>query len=139
MKDGFIKVAAAAPELRVADPKFNAEKIVECVEKAREEGVKLLAFPELAITGATCGHLYYQRYLPDAALEGLKRIAEATRGDDMLVVVGLPLRARGAVYSAAAVVSGGEVCAQSGALSNPTRDTSCGTRFPAPRSASSRE
>ena len=109
MKDGFIKVAAAAPELRVADPKFNAEKIVECVEKAREEGVKLLAFPELAITGATCGHLYYQRYLLDAALEGLKRIAEATRGDDMLVVVGLPLRARGAVYSAAAVVSGGEV------------------------------
>ena len=69
MKDGFIKVAAAAPELRVADPKFNAEKIVECVEKAREEGVKLLAFPELAITGATCGHLYYQRYLLDAALE----------------------------------------------------------------------
>ena len=109
MKDGFIKVAATAPELRVADPKFNAEKIVECVEKAREEGVKLLAFPELAITGATCGHLYYQRYLLDAALEGLKRIAEATRGDDMLVVVGLPLRARGAVYSAAAVVSGGEV------------------------------
>lgn len=109
MKDGFIKVAAAAPELRVADPKFNAEKIVECVEKARKEGVKLLAFPELAITGATCGHLYYQRYLLDAALEGLKRIAEATRGDDMLVVVGLPLRARGAVYSAAAVVSGGEV------------------------------
>ena len=109
MKDGFIKVAAAAPELRVADPKFNAEKIVECVEKAREEGVKLLAFPELAITGATCGHLYYQRYLLDAALEGLKRIAEATRGDDMLVVVGLPLRARGAVYSAVAVVSGGEV------------------------------
>lgn len=109
MKDGFIKVAAAAPELRVADPKFNAEKIVECVEKAREEGVKLLAFPELAITGATCGHLYYQRCLLDAALEGLKRIAEATRGDDMLVVVGLPLRARGAVYSAAAVVSGGEV------------------------------
>ncbi|HIS16937.1 MAG TPA: NAD(+) synthase [Candidatus Scatomorpha merdavium] len=109
MKDGFIKVAAAAPELRVADPKFNAEKIVECVEKAREEGVKVLVFPELAITGATCGHLYYQRYLLDAALEGLKRIAEATRGDDMLVVVGLPLRARGAVYSAAAVVSGGEV------------------------------
>ena len=57
MKDGFIKTAAAAPELRVADPKYNAEKIVECIEKARGEGVKVLTFPELAITGATCGHL----------------------------------------------------------------------------------
>ena len=109
MKDGFIKTAAAAPELRVADPKYNAEKIVECIEKARGEGVKVLTFPELAITGATCGHLYYQRHLLDAALEGLRRIAEATRGDDMLVVVGLPLRANGAVYSAAAVLSNGEV------------------------------
>ena len=108
MKDGFIKTAAAAPELRVADPKYNAEKIVECIEKARGEGVKVLTFPELAITGATCGHLYYQRHLLDAALEGLRRIAEATRGDDMLVVVGLPLRANGAVYSAAAVLSNGE-------------------------------
>ena len=109
MKDGFIKTAAAAPELRVADPKYNAEKIVECIEKARGEGVKVLTFPELAITGATCGHLYYQRFLLDAALEGLGRIAKATRGDDMLVVVGLPLQARGAVYSAAAVLCNGEV------------------------------
>ena len=109
MKDGFIKTAAAAPQLRVADPKYNAEKIEECIAQARAEGVKLLVFPELAMTGATCGHLYFQRYLLDAALEGLRRVAEATRGDDMLAVVGLPLRASGAVYSAAAVLSNGEV------------------------------
>ena len=109
MKDGFIKVAAAAPELRVADPMYNTGKIIECIEKAKGEGVKLLTFPELAITGATCGHLYYQRYLLDAAIEGLGRIADATKDSDMLVVVGLPLRARGAVYSAAAAVCKGEV------------------------------
>ena len=78
MKDGFIKAAAAAPELRVADPKYNTEKIVECIEEAKAAGVKVLVFPELALTGATCGHLYYQRYLLDAALEGLGRVAAAT-------------------------------------------------------------
>lgn len=109
MKDGFIKVAAAAPELRVADPKYNTEKIIKCIEKAKSEGVKILTFPELAITGATCGHLYYQKPLLDAALKCLGEIADATRDSDMLAVVGLPLRANGAVYSAAAVVSRGEV------------------------------
>ena len=109
MKDGFIKAAAAAPELRVADPRYNTEKIIECIEKAKGEGVKLLVFPELAITGATCGHLYYQKPLLNAALECLGEIADATRGSDMLAVVGLPLYARGAVYSAAAAVCKGEV------------------------------
>ena len=109
MKDGFIKTAAAAPQLRVADPKYNAEKIEECIAQARAGGVKLLVFPELAMTGATCGHLYFQRCLLDAALEGLRRVAEATRGDDMLAVVGLPLGVNGALYSAAAVLSNGEV------------------------------
>ena len=109
MKDGFIKTAAAAPQLRVADPKYNAEKIEECIAQARAAGVKLLVFPELAMTGATCGHLYFQRCLLDAALEGLRRVAEATRGDDMLAVVGLPLGVNGALYSAAAVLSNGEV------------------------------
>ena len=109
MKDGFLKAAAAAPELRVADPEFNAGKIIECIRDAQARGVKLLCFPELALTGCTCGHLYFQRFLTDAAMEGLKRVAMATEGSDMLVVVGLPLAVRGAVYSAAAVVTDGEV------------------------------
>ena len=109
MKDGFLKAAAAAPELRVADPEFNAGKIIEAIAGAREKGVKLLCFPELALTGCTCGHLYFQRLLTDAAMEGLKRITASTQGSDMLVVVGLPLAARGALYSAAAVVCDGEI------------------------------
>ena len=109
MKDGFLKVAAAAPELRVADPGFNAEKIIECIKAADAEGVKVLVFPELALTGATCGHLYFQRRLTDAAMDALKRVVMATEGSDMLAVVGVPLAQRGAVYSAAAVICNGEI------------------------------
>ena len=109
MKDGFLKAAAAAPELRVADPEYNAGKIIDVIADAREKGVKLLTFPELALTGCTCGHLYFQRRLTDAAMDGLKRIAMATEGTDMLVIVGLPLAVRGAVYSAAAAVCNGDI------------------------------
>ena len=101
MKDGFLKVAAAAPEIRVADPAYNTDKIIDCIGEAKAAGVKLLTFPELVLTGATCGHLYFQRQLTDAAMDGLRRITVSTQGSDMLVVVGLPLAVRGAVYSAA--------------------------------------
>lgn len=109
MKDGFLKVAAAAPEIRVADPDYNTGKIIDCIADAKEQGVKLLTFPELVLTGATCGHLYFQRQLTDAAMDGLRQITVSTQGSDMLVVVGLPLAVRGAVYSAAAVICNGEI------------------------------
>ena len=119
MKDGFLKVAAAAPEIKVADPAYNAGKVIEKIREAEALGVKLLVFPELVLTGCTCGHLYFQRFLTDAAMEGLKRVAMATQGlkrvamategSDMLVVVGLPLALRGKLYSAAAVLCGGEI------------------------------
>ena len=109
MKDGFLKVAAAAPEIRVADPAYNTGKIIDCIADAKEQGVKLLTFPELVLTGATCGHLYFQRQLTDAAMDGLRQITVSTQGSDMLVVVGLPLAMRGAVYSAAAVICNGEI------------------------------
>ena len=109
MKDGFLKVAAAAPEIRVADPAYNAKKVIEKIKEAEALGVKALVFPELCLTGCTCGHLFYQRTLTDAAMEALLRVAEATAGSDMLVVVGLPLSVRGSLYSAAAIVCGGEI------------------------------
>ena len=126
MKDGFLKVAAAAPEIRVADPAYNTDKIIDCIGEAKEAGVKLLTFPELVLTGATCGHLYFQRHLTDAAMEGLKRIAASTEGSDMLVVVGLPLAVRGSLYSAAAIVCDGEI------LGFTARKNVRGTVFSAP-------
>ena len=97
MKDGFLKVAAAAPEIRVADPAYNAGKVIEKIREAEALGVKALVFPELCLTGCTCGHLFYQRTLTDAAMEALLRVAEATAGSDMLVVVGLPLACGGEI------------------------------------------
>ena len=63
MKHGFIKVAADTPEIRVADPVYNADSIISCVKKAAEKKVKLLALPELCLTGYTCGDLFGQRTL----------------------------------------------------------------------------
>lgn len=109
MKDGFIKTAAAAPALRVADPGYNADRIIDCMREAAEKKVRLLVLPELCLTGATCGHLFFQRMLLDAALDGLKKIVEASAEFDTLVFVGLPLAVGGRVYSVAAAVYAGEL------------------------------
>ena len=109
MKDGFIKVAAAAPAVRVADPGYNAGSILGCIKAAKEKGVKLLVTPELCLTGATCEHLFYQRTLTDAAVQGLKMILDATTGLDMLVFVGMPLAVGGRLYNVAAGIYGGDL------------------------------
>ena len=110
MKHGFVKVAAACPELRVADPAFNAEKIIEVIRAQAKKGTELLVFPELSLCGYTCGDLLLNRTLTDGCLAALKRIAEATEGLKMLVFVGLPFELQaGKLYNCAAAVSGGEV------------------------------
>lgn len=80
MKHGFVKVAAASPKLRVADPHYNAQKIIEAVEEQAEQGTEILVFPELCLSGYTCGDLFLQKTLTDGCLEALQKIAEATEG-----------------------------------------------------------
>lgn len=109
MKDGFIKVAACTPEIQVADVDFNVDKIISQLEKCREEGVKIAVFPELCITGYTCQDLFFQNALLDKAMEGVVKIAKATADSDMLVAVGVPVRANGKLYNCAAVIQDGEV------------------------------
>ena len=109
MKDGFIKVAACTPEIQVADVDFNVDKIISQIEKCREEGVKVAVFPELCITGYTCQDLFFQNALLDKAMEGVVKVAKATADSDMLVAVGVPVRANGKLYNCAAVIQGGEV------------------------------
>ena len=109
MKDGFIKVAACTPEIQVADVDFNVDKIISQLEKCREEGVKVAAFPELCITGYTCQDLFFQNALLDKAMEGVVKIAKTTADSDMLVAVGVPVRANGKLYNCAAVIQDGEV------------------------------
>lgn len=109
MKDGFIKVAACTPEIQVADVDFNVDKIISQLEKCREEGVKVAVFPELCITGYTCQDLFFQNALLDKAMEGVVNIAKTTADSDMLVAVGVPVRANGKLYNCAAVIQDGEV------------------------------
>ncbi|MCH5206374.1 MAG: NAD(+) synthase [Oscillospiraceae bacterium] len=109
MQDGFIKVASATPEIRVADCKYNANAINALIGEANTMGVKLLVFPELCVTGYSCHDLFYQPALQKAALEGLKAVCGASEGSDMLVAIGLPLEFRGKLYNCAAVIQNGEI------------------------------
>lgn len=109
MKDGFIKVAACTPEIQVADVDFNVDKIISQLEKCREEGVKVAVFSELCITGYTCQDLFFQNALLDKAMEGVVKIAKTTADSDMLVAVGVPVRANGKLYNCAVVIQDGEV------------------------------
>ncbi|MGN1031627.1 MAG: NAD(+) synthase [Butyricicoccaceae bacterium] len=110
MKDGFIKIAAATPEIHVADCKFNADNIIALCREADEKGVKVLGFPELCITGYTCSDLFLHNLLLDSAMQQLGRILRETRDMDMVILVGIPVRAPGgALYNTAAVLHKGVV------------------------------
>jgi NAD+ synthase (glutamine-hydrolysing) len=109
MKDGFVKVAAAAPVIRVADCEYNAARVIEAIENADRLGVKVLVFPELTLTGVTCGDLFRHRVLLDGALRALERVIRASEGRDMLLFVGLPCAFGARLLSVAAVICGGEL------------------------------
>ena len=110
MVDGFVKVAAVTPELRVADVAFNVESCVAAARRAAEEdGAVVIVLPELALTGYTCEDLFWQDALIRAADDGLSSFAAATADLDALLLVGVPVRAGGKLYNCAAVVSNGMV------------------------------
>ena len=104
-------LAAGVPAIRVADCAHNAAAIIELMREAAERGAGVLVFPELCITGATCGDLFWQETLLDGAWEGLQQIAEASANLSLLTVVGLPMRGEGGIYNCAALVMGGEALA----------------------------
>lgn len=109
MKDGFIRVAAATPVIRVADCGYNTDRIIEFIDEAQKQGIKLLVFPELCITGYTCGDLFLQETLLQGALESVKRIAKHTKDLEPVTVVGFPYQVKGKLYNTAAVIHGGKV------------------------------
>ncbi len=109
MKHQFLKVAAVSPALKVADPAFNAQKIIEAIAAQAEKGTELVVFPELSLSGYTCGDLFLQQTLLDGCLSALKQVAESTKGHPMLAFVGLPLLYGGKLYNCAAALSNGEI------------------------------
>lgn len=109
MNDGFIKTAAATPEIRVADCEYNTNKIIALIDEAKLRAVKLLVFPELCVTGYCCHDLFYQPALLNGALEQLARIAKATETSDMLTAVGCPLVFHGELYNCAVIIQNGKI------------------------------
>lgn len=109
MTDGFVKCAAATPDIHVADCEYNTKNIIALMAAAVEKGVKVLAFPELCVTGYTCEDLFFQSTLIKAAEKSLSDIAAASVGSDMLVAVGCPLSFFGKLYNCAVVIRNGTV------------------------------
>lgn len=109
MKHGFIRVAAATPDVRVADTEFNGAQIRALIEEGTRRKAKLMVFPELALTAYTCGDLFEQDALLFGARAELKKIVEATKGSDLLAFIGMPWERGGKLYNAAAAVQNGRV------------------------------
>jgi NAD+ synthase (glutamine-hydrolysing) len=107
MKYGFVKVAAAVPAVRVADVTYNVQEIEKLIALADGEGVELLCFPELSLTGYTCQDLFQEQLLITKSEEGLLRLLDFTRQLDIVCVVGLPVQAGGLLLNCAAVIQSG--------------------------------
>lgn len=109
MEFGFIRVAAATPRVKVADVDANVEEICRMAEIAENEQVSILAFPELSVTGYSCGDLFAQELLVSRAEEGVKRLKTFSRGKSLTLVVGVPVRVRGSLYNCAAIIQNGSL------------------------------
>lgn len=109
MKHGFVKVAALTPKIRVADPAWNAEAILEKIKEAQENKAKIMVFPELCITGFTCQDLFLQERMLEEAKKALLRIKDGSRDVEALIFVGLPLERDGKLYNVAAALFKGKI------------------------------
>ena len=108
-KFGYVRVAASVPEIKVANVEFNVKEIVNEIKKLAKEGVQVVTFPELSLTGYTCGDLFNQDFLVEKSIEGLDTIVKDTAKLDIVSIVGMPVRIDNKLYNTSVVVSKGEV------------------------------
>lgn len=106
---GYVRVAAAVPSLKVADCAANAAEIKRMIEEAVEEGVEIVCFPELCLTGYTCGDLFFTQVMQQNALTALEDVCNFTRGKALIVMVGAPLKVDNNLFNCAFVITDGEV------------------------------
>ncbi|WP_461809967.1 NAD(+) synthase [Faecalimonas sp.] len=109
MKQGFVKVAAATPDIKVADVSYNTKQICKLIDETVANGAKIVVFPELCVTGYTCGDLFFQDILLEKAKEALNEIAIYTKNKDALIFVGVPLAINGKLYNVAAALNRGKI------------------------------
>ena len=109
MKHGFLKVACATPNIRVADCTYNVNELISIAKEANDQRVKVLVFPELCITSYSCADMFFSNVLLDSSHKALAHYIEQTKEYDMLSIVGLPMFYENKIYNCAAVVKGGEL------------------------------
>ncbi len=109
MRQGFVKVAAATPKIQVADTKENCEQIAKLMRETVDQGARIVVFPELCITGYTCGDLFWQEKLLQGAKDGLAQLVEASKRLDALFFVGMPLEWSGKLYNVAVAFTRGTI------------------------------
>lgn len=109
MKDGFINAAAAIPDIRVADCGYNSDEICRLIDRAFEISAKILVFPELCLTGATCGDLFFQDILLKDAQKGVEKTAEHSKNKNILIFVGVPIALAGKLYNCCVVILNGKI------------------------------
>lgn len=109
MYQGFLRVAACSPVVKVADVSFNLRRIISQLETLESEGVEIAVFPEMSLTAYTCADLFHNRALLDAAMKALLDLRDYSLRLNLCFVVGLPVEASGALYNCAAVICNGEV------------------------------
>lgn len=109
MKHGFIQVAAAVPAVKVADVDYNVQQVESMIAQAERQGVEVVVFPELCLTGYSCQDLFKEQLLIDKAEEGLLALLDFTRKLNVISIIGLPVQAGGLLYNCAAVVQDGQL------------------------------
>ena len=108
-KIGLVRAAAVTPVLKVANPEFNTDEIIKCAMEAEKSGAGIILFPELCISGYTCGDLFYQEFLYSKSMEGLKKIAESTKKLSAAIVVGFYMRLENNLFNCAALIQEGKI------------------------------
>lgn len=98
---GYIRACAGVPNLMVGNPEFNIKEIIKAIEMARHKGVHVITFPELCITGYTCGDLFNQKLLLDKSVESLQELIRFTKKIDMFITIGMPIKADNQLFNCA--------------------------------------
>ena len=111
MQHGFVKVAAATPRIKVANPHFNAERALDVIVKCADKKAKVIVLPELSLTGVTSNDLFLQDILIKESKNALQWLAKETRETDALIFVGLPWKKGNRLYNVAAALNRGKVLA----------------------------
>ena len=109
MNYGFIKVAASTPLLKVADTEYNSDRIIEVIKNANNQGAKIVVFPELSITSASCGDMFTKNTLLSSARASLKKIIDETKDISLLTIVGLPIVVKGKIYNCSVACQYGKI------------------------------